>query len=433
MKIINGFVTKSAFISNEPGVVSPFFELSPSALTFSKHRGEYQHPLHAGATLHTFVSKDAGTGEQFTLDSEQVKLCLDITTAVVGYMSSIVGQVLRSHFMSFMVAGFHEKIIAFNYGEILTNGDRLPDWISWMQEGEEPYEVRLWLSNASFETQYSGYEIVIVPPIDNLNLFFGNYADMATQLNNISYSIMNDRMQEKTEGYPPTVRRLMTFRYLNRSNPSQGTDAHWGFLIYGPAGDNVDSLKDALIDYLLKNSTRAESQWMEIFPKIFERTEFMMFPRWDKLAILNLNPLASTYSSIYKPTEMIDYVIRNAPVDYDEVFVKDNVSVIPFDYKAITCAVIPGDTNGDAVDELTDIFNDYIPVSTMDLDFNRMTIRTRDWAVLMVEAIKTSETATEFSTVLNPFRRVKRGNQIFISFLYDNVNYLVSVRANNLV
>ena len=207
----------------------------------------------------------------------------------------------------------------------------------------------------------------------------------------------------------------------------------WGVLVYGENGDNIDSIKDAIVQYLLANSTKTEEQWKEIFPEIFQRTEFVFYPRWDHIAIRNTTELSSVYSSIYSPSEMLTHVLENSPNEITPTFVANNLFVMPFDYKSITCGVICGATNTIDRDSLLEIVPDYIPVNTSSLDFNRMSEKTREWVIKMVELLKVAETATEYSTIRNPIRRVFRNGKLFVCFVYDNVNFLVSAKKNPII
>ena len=84
MKIIQGFVTKNAFIRNENDVVNEFFELSPLPLTFSRERGEYQSPDAQGDILHTFISRDTETGALIIPSQDTVTKIISITNAVLA-------------------------------------------------------------------------------------------------------------------------------------------------------------------------------------------------------------------------------------------------------------------------------------------------------------------------------------------------------------
>lgn len=431
MSIILAFLTKQDFVKNTPGEVNDFFELSPISLTYSKSHAEYQHINHSGSILHTFLSQQTDTGDNYELPAALVNDIMTIVNSVHNYCLTVVGPVNPTHLTAFITAQHFELMQSFNVGLVYEGASiKLPEWISWKSDSNS--EVRVWLRNTAFESQYADYEIIPVSPISDVNLFFTNYAGVANVLSQLKLPALVDNVQVKADGYPATYTRFLTLKFYNRFNLAQFTETHWGFLIYGKNGDNIDSLKDALVSYLLANSTHSQEEWQAILPEVFKRTEFLMFPRWDKRSIENSNPLASLYSSIYNLSDMLSYVVRNSPTEVDSTYVLSKMNVLPMDYKAITVAAIPGETNDADKDSLIEVFPDYIPIGTSDIDFNRMSVRTRDWVIGIVNLIVVAETATEYSSIVNPFRRVKRNGQLFVSFLYENINYLVSTRQNNL-
>lgn len=434
MSLILAFLTKQDFIKNTPGQVNDFFELSPLSLSYSKTRGEYQHETHRGSVLHTFLSNYPETGMPYELLSSEVKTIMDVAQTVHTYCSEVIGSVNTPNLTAFVQAQHFELIQSFTVGAV-HEGDhlKLPEWISWKKNDSDGSDVRVWLRNTAFENQYANFNIVVSPPISQVNLLFGNYASVASALRATTMPDLIDSAQVKADGYPPTYTRFITLKYYNITNPTQYTETQWGFLIYGKNGDNIDSLKDALVNYLLENSSHSQEDWQKILPEVFKRTEFLIFPRWDKVSIQNSNPLASLYASIYNVDDMLSYVLRNNPIEANAAYVQNKLNVLPIDYKAITLAAIPGETNDGDKDSLIEIFPDYIPIGTSDIDFNRMTVRTRNWVIHLVNMVVVAETITEYSSIVNPFRRVKRDGQLFVSFLYENINYLVSARQNNLV
>lgn len=431
MRLIQGFVTKDTFINNQAGRVNEFFELSPLSLTYSKGRGEYQSSSNQGDVLHTFFSKETTTGVSFVLEAAEVAGILAVVNEVLSFCAGHTGYTSQE-LISRLTAVFPTQISSYSHGNIF-EGDRytLPDWSTWtMANGDV---VRIWHRDEAFQNQYSFYETTIVAPLDNIDQFFGRYSDVSAQMKALTMPLVMERIQDAKGVYPETFTRVMSFRFYNANNPAQYTDTNWGILIYGKNGDNVDSIKDAILNFLLENSTKTEAEWKVIFPEIFIRTEFMLFPRWDKVAIHETNLLGVIYSSIQKPAEMIKHVKDNAPVPLDDAYLNNRLSMIPFDYKAIVCGAIAGTTNNANIDDLVEMFPDYLPVNTSSLDFNRMTVKTRTWVLKMVELIKLAETATEFSTINNPMRRIIRNNKLFVCFVYDNVNFLVSAKKNTII
>lgn len=438
MRIINAFVAKDSFISNEPGQVSEFFELSPLALTFSRTRGEYQSDLSTdlyGDTLHVFDSFVSDTNEHFVLAQGIVNHILTITSTIFTYCHTNIGNFTLADLRNYVATLNAATIQNFALG-LLYEGENytLPDWVSWTHLSPDGTQtnIRVWYRNEAFENQYSNFEIIVVPPLSPIDNFFNHFANVGSQLSQATLSVMVDRAQEAKQGIPESYMRILTFKFYNSANQVQFIETHWPVLIYGKNGDNIDSIKDAIIDYISKNSSRTQNDWQTILPDIFRRTEFMIFPRWDKVSIANLTDLSSLYSSIFSPREMLQFISNHHPAHPGNAFIEEKTRVIPFDYKAIVCAFIPGSNNADGVEAVEQLFPDYIPVGTSDLDFNRMSQTTREWVIMMVGLIKAAETTNEFSTVISPMRRVIRNGKLFLSRIYNNVNYLVSVRSNNL-
>lgn len=431
MKIIQGFVTKAAYIDNNPQTVSEFFELSPLAFTYSRTRGEYQQASYVGDILHTFKTVDVDAGNApYKLPDGQVSEVFAVTQALANYLQTAQPPYDTSDFRNTIQAQFPNQIRNLVLGPIHIGAQmNFPEWVSWESVTFPGTQVKIWYVNQAFENQYSNYEIVVVPPIDNLDDFFGNYGSMVTRLNAITPSVFNDRVQDARGDYPDTVTRIYSFSYVNPNNPQQKNPSPWAAIIYGRNGDNIDSVKDAIVDYVLSHSTHNQNDWQVIFPDLFRRTEFLFYPRWDKVSIPNLTDLAALYSSLQDPAECIVFA-KQKWTKIAPVWIENNLTIVPFDFKAIAALGLNGQNNADNYTKLRDLFKDYIPVSTASPDFSRMTQYTQRWVLMMVALLKTAETVNENSSIVNPMRRIKRDGILYISQLYDNVNYLVAARTN---
>lgn len=430
MKTIQGFVSNQGYINNTRGQVSEFYEISPLALTYSKNRNEYRNTIMPDAVLHVFAAKDHTNDIDYILSTNDVS---NILRAVQSSQEYCSGQALNfnsGRFIAYMLAYSADFMVSFNHGTFRSG--KAPEWISWVTTGGD--EIRIWLCSVAFESQYANYDITVVPPLSDLDDFFGNYATISTMLKARTLGQFMTDVQDAKGNIPESYARSLTSKFYNKNTLTQPTpqytEVDWGVLIYGAAGDNIDNIKDAIATYLLENSSHTDEEWQEILPDIFKRTEFVIYPRWDKLSIENSTIASALYSSIYNPVEMLDFVKGKVTDDRPENDIASRLEVIPFDYKAITCAVLPGLTNATDKQSIGALFKDYLPLSTMELDFNRSSIHTRDWVVAIVAMLALAEAATEFSTVQSPFRRVKRSGKVYLSFLYGEINYLVYARSN---
>lgn len=431
MKIINGFVTKAALINNEKGEISTFFALSPLALTYARDYEEYASVPYPQQTLYTFTAKNTSTGNAIVLTAEQVNNILMVVDAALTAIGNNISPE-RSIIAMTLIAQYPTLISEFSYGTLVSDDyRRCPDWVSMkLFDGDDVLEARIWLMNDAFLAQYPDFEIRVVPPILPVNDFFLNYADVKTRIDAITPSQLNDNLMAEIGNYTATCTRLIPFKFYNRANPTQYTVCYWGFVHNGAAGDNLDAMKDALELYLAEHSTHTTVEWEQIFPEIFKRTEFVFYPRWDKIAIENTNPQASLFSSVLQADEVIDYVTQVNPHAQDREYIRPRVTVLPFDYKCIMAAVMPGETNPDNITTLLDVVPDYLPVSTSSPDVGRMSQDTQAWVLKMIQALSIADTMKEFTTVTSPFRRIKRGDKYYVGFAQNNTTFVVAARMN---
>lgn len=429
-----GFLTKTGFIKNPDNEISTFFELSPLALTYSRNRQEHQHPSYPGDILHTFYNKQDGSTESVVPSSDIVAEIMAVVNATYVYFQDNPGTGTVEGLTHYINSLYPDNILSFMAGEIASSQTlQMSGWVSWVSVQNNDAAIRVWMNNEAFENQYPSHEIVVIQPLEAVSLnkeyFQNQYSRVITEIGKVTITRFSEIVEEARNEVPPTFTRYLEFGFTNKENNQQSTSTTWGILIYGRDGDNIDSIKDAIADLLLANSAYSQAQWELVFPEIFRRTEFLIFPRWDKVSISNTNELSSLYSSILGASETANFVKTNYPGVTPSDFT-NRVEIIPFDYKGVSCGVAPGLTNDSDRDQLYELFQDYLPMPTTSPDFARMSIETRTWALGIVNGLITAETATEYSGIANPYRKTYRQGKLFISFHYKNVNYLIAARSN---
>lgn len=432
MKNIQGFVTITDFIQNDKDNVPLIGELSTWSETYSMDRGLYRSPGVDGYELTTFSSIDDMTGVPFVLMPETVAQILQVVQTARHYAESALPPHDPLDFENYILLQHSSQLENVKIGTLVDYVDgALPEWISWESKVGDNSAVKIWLSDRAFRAQYEDSNILIIPPVENLDMFFGEYGNVIAELALIRPSILSDKMQEAKEYRPPTVSRMHDYFFYNSINNQQKTYVSWGILVYGAAGDNIDSIKDALVDFILKNSSHTRAEWEVIFPDIFKRTEFVVIPAWNNVSVDNITPQARLYSQIVNPTEAQEFIIQNFPV-YTQAHVVDRMRMIPYPHKHLMLSMMSGAGNSDNNRYFEKLFPDYLSVPSTSLDFNRMSKLTRDWSQFMFDLIVTAETMTNYSTVPTKLRRVRRNGVLFISALYENVNYLVAARINEM-
>lgn len=432
MNIVKGFVTISQYVNNVPGEISPIAELSPQSRTYSKELGEYVFNDIPGYKLTTFKSIDSLTGFPIPVESTQVNQIIALIRNCVEYATGHIRPYNPIDFKNVLQTTFYDLIADIQIGEFV-DGDSiaLPEWISWTNTtGQVNNQIKIWLSDSAFAEQYDEYEITVIPPLTPVDNFMLYYQQVVNELEQITLQTFATRVEVAKANKPETFLRILSFPFVNTANPSQSTDSTWGVLIYGKAGDNIDTIKDTIVDYILDRSQHDRTTWESILPELFKRTEFTIFPRWDKIAVPNLTSAAALYSSLLEPSECVSFTLAHTPF-YSPSHTQQNITIMPFDYKALSLIVVNGNNNLTGKTDIKTLFSDYLPISSGSLDFNRMKVFTREWLIFLERLLIAAETATLYTTIPTEFRRIVRNNTLFITGLYDNVNYLVAARSNS--
>lgn len=429
--IVKGFVTVNDYVNNVPGRTSAICELSTWSRTYSKEKGEYLNDTLPGYRLTTFKTVDTQTGNETVVPVNLAKHIMLMVYESITYAKAHIRPYDPNDFRNSIVTTFFQKISNLQFGNFVDNGQiALPEWVSWTSLENANAQVKIWLSDLAFQDQYDESQIVVIPPIETVDHFFNQYNVALTEIKSRTLQELSDTIQLAKTDNPETYVRLLEFDFYNILNVEQKNKCTWAVLIYGKVGDNIDSIKDALVDYIISHSTHTKAEWELRLPDIFKRTEFALLPRWDKISIENLTDLSSLYSSILSPTECIQFA-KNSISFYQASYVETHVEVFPYDYKALSVVAVPGPTNVVGSQKLYEMFSDYIPVPSTSPDFNRMEIKTRDWALFIEKLLIIAETATEFTSVPYYAHKQYKDGKLYISGMFDNVNYLVAAKSNS--
>lgn len=430
MNIVKGFTNINAFVDNTPGAVAPLGEISKWSLTYTRETGQYLDIDVPGYQFFSFKSIESVTGVAEPVSMAQAKEILQVVRECLSYASSHVRPYDTLDFQNTITVAFFQQIADFQFGPFVDNGSlALPEWISWTSTQNGGNQIKTWLADEAFKTQYDEYHIEVVPMLDTLDNFFFAYGNVVALLDAVEVSDFIDKMQERKADHPETYTRVLTFDFVNTINAAQTYKTNWGVLIYGQQGDNVDNMKDAIVEYILANSSHNKADWEKILPTLFRRTEFVLFPRFDMLAVPNQTELSGLYKSMMNPVECLSFA--NRAIDfYPAEFIYENTTVFPFAYKALTLVAVNGDTNIDTSKRLDILFPDYVPVPSTSEDFWRMTAETSEWVLFLQRLIIESETATIYTAVPDNMRKQMRSGNLYISGIYRNINYLVAARSN---
>jgi hypothetical protein len=256
------FCNVFAFASNEPGVVTPIGELTTYAETFTKELGVYHHSSLDGYDLLNFSS--ATDGVKKAVSQTIVDQAVGLVDLVVRATLGTSGELYYDE-MLLQVKTKAETLNAnaVDMGPMVNAGAWwVPEWISWSDAtaGAADNTNKVWLGLEAFKNQYTDYEIVVVPPLDNLDQFFNPGSIVESLISAITPTQMMDRAETAKNGFPATVTRTDPYQYLDPVNTARKLDVYWTVVIYGPAGNDPDIIRDALVNYIAAPSGRRSSR-----------------------------------------------------------------------------------------------------------------------------------------------------------------------------
>lgn len=432
MHTTKSFCNVDAFVSNEPGVNSTLGEITAYIQTFSREVGKYTNATYPSLTLYNLFSKisDGADVESVSIPSDIVETALELCNFVVVQITSSSGEIFQDVLQQ-QLAEFAPTVgaTAIVVGEVSQHGGRWgPDFISFKPQEDTSQEHTIWFSSPAMAAQYTEYEIVVVPPFTPIDNFFTPPGNVLNLLNAVTPESTFERINQAANGVPATMIVSQAYDYHNPQNPTQKYATHWSLLIYGPAGNNVDSIKDAIVTYILASSSHIRDNWVTILPDIFKRTEFILAPFWHQYAI---EPMTLYPQGVRSPVVNLDDIVevtQTAASEYSENHIKANVNSTSFNYTGMAVSVIGSIENRDSKYSFLDYYPDYFVTATTSIDFNRMSQQTQDWVIQINNMLAHAENMSATSSVPIGFTRVKRGNMVYISKTIQNVAYLVAVK-----
>lgn len=420
--IIKGFISISDNIANEPNKISKLGEIPTYCLTYSKEVGLYNREEYPNVKLYTLYSKDENGNDQ-ELNSYIQREILAVYSRVDRYCKSNVKPIKKEELLLYLNNELKHEITGVGLGKMVDEGElTLPSWISWASYNYN-YKCKIWFSSDVLLYDYDEYSITVIPPIEDLDKFFEGSSVVESELKKRTVTNMLELAQEAKDLHPETVTKMLTFDYHNKtSNVTLSTN--WIVLIYGPAGDTLEAIKDAINDYCIENSSHDRGEWLDIFKELFSRTEFVLLPRYDLYSIPNLYVEEGMYKSMLDPLECISYC-RSKIDFYEYDHIGQAIRIFPYDYKGIMICSVAGDTNIEGYQKLDEIYKDYLPVSSTSTDFMRMVEETREFCLVLETMLKICEDLDENTDIPKGYRRVKRNGKIYLTCTIGKVYYLM--------
>lgn len=435
--VIEGFVNSFLLDSADPAQAAVVGQLSKVSYSYAPVVDSYNNPgSYPDVELLAFTMIQ--DGQQISTPPLYGDLILQVSTWVYG--QSLLGNFTgnTAAFIEALLGQYGSDITNIQAGVMINFNTNLycPEWISFSQSttGGDTNTVRLWFCDGSFQRQYDKYTIRVIPPVANVDDFFAGYASVVNEIGQFDIPSLMTRVQAAASDQPYTLLRSYSFNYVNPNNQAQTVNTVWTVIEYGIAGDNLDSIKAAIIETILSNSQYTQAQWSALFPDLFLSVEFIVTPRWDQYAIPqggnSLDP------GIYSPNVSWNdalYVAQQTArgVGYSSGTVQNSLNIVPFQYKSLQLEFVAGPANESVESSIQTLYPDYINVPSSSLDFARMSNKTQAWVTFINGMLQLAENMTGFSALPPPvsngpsYQRVTRNGVYYLAAVYGNVSYLM--------
>lgn len=430
---LKGFMEISNSITKHPTNISAWGELSAQALTYSRSRQLFID-TNSDIELVVFSSKDSNgiitpptiiRTKTFEVANWLLDLQLDVNTRLNT----------REDILTALTAQYSTILTGINIGEVITDTSSVsfPEWIGFTVINTGTVyienEVKIWFSNNSFLEQYDENEIVVVPPINNLNDMFLPYASLNVKLNDYYVNYLTDAIQAAKGILPESSIITSEFNWCDPNNASNQINTKWVVLLYGRIGNDIDAIKQAIKTYILSHSTKKEGDWKLIFPDIFRNTLFYLFPRWKNYAIQERKLETGQHSTYTNPYKELNYVKKCLDA-LSTTYINTNLRTIPTNYKSIVLDVIGGTDNRDSLYSLDLLYSDLLNVPTTDPLFDLMNSNTKTWVIKLMNVMNIAEKTGPYDSVPSGMSKVTLNNVLYISFEHQNITFLVSTKMS---
>lgn len=436
MKSLDGFVKISSLLDNTLGIVSPIGELSTKSMTFSQDVQEYENTLYMGQyELNVFSSLDLLTTAYVIPNAAVMNTVIEVVNGFMSFSSLNLKPLSPAAIVAYINGILGAKVSNLIIGNLVTSSNgltQLPEWFSFTSLEDNLTTAKIWLADSSFQNQYNKYKIIPTLPLLNIDDFFNlTYVQLKNSISSINISNLVTSTIASQNNKPASTIKLNYFNFVPSVTTNAPISVPFFTSIYSNYGDTIELIKAEICNSILAASLRPRSDWVTIFPDLFKQTEFVLFPRWDLIAIPNLSVQAGLYSPVASLSESITFVTTHLP-SYTPVWINNNLQVIPTVYKSLNIPIIGSIDNINNNFKITNVFPDYMAIPTNSLDFNRMTLDTQNWSILLERLLIVAENTVNNGNIPADMRSVVRGTNTFISAVYNNIEYLVFAKSNKI-
>lgn len=425
---LKGFILNAELKNNTPGAIARFGELSTHCRTFSKDVQEISNPGIPSISVAVFSHHNVANKIQVAVSHVYADLVLEMSEWLHDASAAFTASTTQIDVVAAFVNRFESNVSNVTVGPMVGSAGRfMPTRLQAIvaMQGMEELSLTLWTTNTEFETGYDEYEIVIVPPLDNIDVFMGAYSAVHDQMAIVNPVRDMTRIETALAKKPSTHMVASAINWVDPTQPTRKVPTTWYALIYGSRGNTSDAINEALRAYILANSTSAESNWRIVMPDLFRVTRFLMIPLWESIAISGRISIAGIYSPLASSAAIADAI---QTVSDDIGIDKTNYEVFNHPFRSLSLVILTGNDNRDDALRLGMTVPDYIASESTHEDFNRQALATQEFSNLIGSLIRTAENYTSGYSLETGMRVIVFDGYTCLAGKYDSIEYIIRTK-----
>lgn len=439
MSDIKAFVSMPSLENNAPGIVATFGELSVHSRTFTRDYQVLANPdTTPSSSVVVFKSTNNAGDPQIVPTLVGARLML---IAEWIYDQHTTGQIPsnanKQTFINALQAEFPdvERTIV---GQILngsTPSRKMPDYIKFViPQGAEEHRITLWFSDSRFRTQYTDYTVLIIPPINTIDLLNNdNVAVVSAMLAERTTAQFVAKMNQLSGLIPYTSMQTYDLTWHQPNGGAGRLPTTWSAIVYGDAGTDADVIKNAIREYIANNTSN--TNWDDIYPDLYAENEYAIIPLWENIAIPETGLDVGLFSPVVKTGTLANIAVTRAPSGYGQTstltqHVNASMEILGTPYRSMQLLVIGNPNNPDEQYSFSQQYPDYLNVPTTSSDYSRMSGKTRAYYQLLLEGLEYARRYTDGDVPPAGFTKTIRGNRVFLTFLADGYQWHILSRVS---
>jgi hypothetical protein len=415
------FVTVTTYADNDSNATAPIGELSKIGRSFSrdvKLFPNYERPeillnlfsSHETASLDYVVPSTIALNEMhlvanWVITQGDLKLA---PTDLPSYIDSITGN-------------FIDMAGNFSIGNLKQmNGGYFTSSISYVSD---THSWKLWFSDMDFQAQYDEYHVETVFPIEDIDDLHNDYSTVQALLNQSTSTTMLSKIMTIEKDAPSTINKGEDYLWHSLSDGDITLPISFAIVIYGKAGDNVDVIREAIVNNILTESNYDRTAWAKVLPELFSPNEMVFIPYWKSVQE-SYEPLEDDiYLSVVHPLRLTQLALDFTP-NFSPEHIRDKVTMVPTLWRGIVMSAVPHESATDDPSFTFDqLYPDYILAETTSTDFHRMNQATRDVVIIIFGLLTYAEQYNDYFVLPEGYSRTVRTNREFITVSLNGYLY----------